>query len=58
MLKDCFWTEDEDGNWETTCGNMFILIDGMPSENDMKYCCYCGCGLKEVPFEEDEVEDE
>lgn len=41
-------------NWETTCGNRFILDDGTPSDNKMKHCCYCGKTLKEFIFEEEE----
>lgn len=46
-MGNCTWTEDVDGNWETTCGEIFVLEDGTPSENSMKYCCYCGASLKE-----------
>ena len=45
--KQCNWKQDDEGNWETTCGNMFVIAEGTPSENDMNYCCYCGGLLKE-----------
>lgn len=38
----CKWTRDEDGNWETGCGGMYVLIDGAPADNRMAFCCYCG----------------
>lgn len=38
----CGWQEDENGDNETDCGNVFSLISGTPPENDMKYCPYCG----------------
>lgn len=38
----CRWTEDDDGNWETECGNLYTFIDGGPGENGQKYCGYCG----------------
>ena len=41
----CAWTEDEDGNWETACGRMFVLVEGTPSDNSMAFCCYCGKSL-------------
>ena len=46
----CVWTEVEDGPWETTCGHAFEIMEGKPSENDMKFCCYCGHALEQVPF--------
>jgi hypothetical protein len=56
----CQWSEDEDGNWETACGQTFVLSEGTPSENSFKFCCYCGKQLCEVPWvEPDEpVEEE
>ena len=43
--KTCEWTEvewAEDVFWETECGNAFQLITGIPSNNKMVYCPYCG----------------
>lgn len=50
--KNCIWTMDNTGfyeseTWETSCGNAFIINEGKPSDNDMKYCCYCGKKLQE-----------
>lgn len=42
----CLWNND-DGCWETTCGNAFEINDGTPAENDMTYCCYCGGKIEE-----------
>ena len=50
--ESCKWSEDADGNWETDCGNAFCLEDGPPSENNLRYCCYCGRKLEEVLYEE------
>jgi len=44
--KDCTWKQNEEGNWETSCGNLHILIEGIPAANDMKFCCYCGGAMK------------
>ena len=42
----CTWKyDDSDDCWETSCGNTFILLDGSPEDNGMKYCCYCGLRL-------------
>jgi hypothetical protein len=38
----CSWNADEEGNWETDCHNLHILIDGSPVDNGMEFCCYCG----------------
>lgn len=53
----CNWTEDEDGNWSTDCGNAFVLNDGTPIENKMKFCCFCGDQLVEVRFGYDDEEE-
>lgn len=44
----CTWTEDDEGTWNTTCGNAFVFNDGGPKENDSSYCCYCGGKLIEA----------
>lgn len=44
--ETCQWLTDADNNYSTSCGEMFILIEGTPSENGMKYCCYCGKRLE------------
>lgn len=38
----CAWREDADGNWQTACDQLHILIEGTPSDNRMRFCCYCG----------------
>ena len=48
----CCWSEDEDGNWDTDCGEKHILIDGGPRENYMRFCCYCGSPLKQKSWDE------
>ena len=44
----CKWAEDEDGIWQTDCGNSFVLNNDTPAKNSMQFCCYCGCKLKQV----------
>ena len=53
MSNECNWSQEDDeyGSWETDCGQSFILNDGTPSDNRLKYCCYCGKPLTETPFE-------
>ena len=46
----CNWEHDECAEyntWHTGCDGMFQITEGMPSENDMKYCCYCGYKIEE-----------
>ena len=52
MKTECVWTEDEEGNWFTACENIFALTTGTPCENSMRFCCYCGLALKEIPSQE------
>jgi hypothetical protein len=44
--QSCIWTEDDDGIYETACGNMFELND-TPEHNRMKFCPYCGKVLRQ-----------
>jgi len=45
----CVWEEDgtDYEGWDTSCGNKFYIVDGCPSDNDFKFCCYCGKPLEE-----------
>lgn len=54
--EECVWTqEDEDSEYfETDCGHDFCLIDGLPEDNDMKFCCYCGKHLKFEPYKSED----
>ena len=45
--RPCTWTENEDGVYETNCGNLFAFNDGTPSENGFEFCPYCGRELRE-----------
>lgn len=51
VAETCQWTEDSDGNWDTSCDNKYIIVEGTPSENGMKFCTYCGLRLEEVRIE-------
>ena len=53
MTEHCTWVEDEDGVWHTECGDMFVIIDGIPKENNMRYCCYCGKSLHAISYSEE-----
>ena len=46
MCKDiCIWEETTDG-WQTSCGHLFVLLDGTPEQNRMMYCPYCSGRLR------------
>ena len=47
-MEECAWREDE-GVWETDCGETFVLNDGTPYENGMRFCCFCGKGIAQFP---------
>ena len=40
--QTCAWREDEDGVWETACGEAFSFDYDGPVENKTRYCQYCG----------------
>ena len=50
-ISMCKWTEDEDGTWITDCNGMFVISEGTPMLNDMRFCCYCGKPLDQVDWE-------
>jgi hypothetical protein len=44
----CYWKQDDDGIWNTGCGNMYEINNGdSPEENKMKYCAFCGGLLRQ-----------
>lgn len=43
----CEWTHnDDDGFWETACGEAWRFDDGGPGENSMHFCHSCGKSLR------------
>jgi hypothetical protein len=44
----CLWEQDMDGNWQTGCDSVFVLVEGGPEENRLKFCPYCGHPLEEM----------
>jgi len=48
----CTWTrtqDDYDDYYETSCDKSFMLADGTPKQNKMRFCCYCGKPLEQKP---------
>ena len=56
--QSCAWREDEDGAWDTSCGQRFELNEGTPAENDMRFCPYCGKPLEQHRYELPEQSEE
>lgn len=53
--ETCNWIQDDDdGNWVTDCGGIFVIIDGTPRDNEMKFCPYCSNRITEHPYMGDE----
>jgi hypothetical protein len=50
----CTWKPDDDGNWETTCGNLHVFFDGTPHQNSYGFCPYCGKRLAQNEGEDHE----
>ena len=49
MMEKCEWRYDGlDDFYETSCGDLFSVMEGTPSDNGFKFCPYCGKGLEEV----------
>lgn len=51
----CRWKEDFDGIYHTDCDNEFIMLEGTPVDNNMRFCCYCGKPLVAVRFVDPEA---
>lgn len=41
-LAVCVWRANEEGAYETMCGNIFEFYADGPQENDFRFCPYCG----------------
>ena len=53
MGTTCRWSEDEDGNWSTECDRFYIINEGTPELNGMKFCCFCGAHLEQMLYQEE-----
>ena len=54
MNASCTWKQDEDygDSWATKCCEMFVLNDGGPAENKMRFCPFCGKPIAVQRFHE------
>ena len=58
MTKKCIWqqddTGDDSGTYFADCGSNFSLNEGTPTDNRMKFCCYCGGEIVEMLVNNDD----
>jgi len=52
--KYCLWQETDEGFWETDCGHAYVVEHGTPSEEEMKFCCFCGLKLDESRLDDND----
>lgn len=52
-MSECVWAQDHEDSdvWVARCGQYFTLNEGTPSDNSMKFCCFCGRSLVVAPYE-------
>ena len=43
----CLWTVDDDGVWNTSCGQAHVFEAGTPGQNEFSFCPYCGKPMSE-----------
>lgn len=48
LLSECKWKADDDGIYQTECGDAFVFDSGTPKENKFNFCCFCGKKLADV----------
>lgn len=55
----CEWREDDEGVWDTACGQRFVFMaEEGPVANGMRFCCYCGECLRETQYAPPADEDD
>ena len=47
VKSQCKWTQTPDGQYETSCGQIFEFTNDGPKENGFTHCPYCGCKMEE-----------
>ena len=58
MKQDgCEWWQEEDeyNLYVTACNQSFVLNEGTPEKNGLKYCPFCGARLKQFLLEDKNV---
>ena len=48
----CAWSpNDNDGCYDTSCGEKFIFMHDGPEQNDFRFCPFCGKNITVPPNE-------
>lgn len=55
-IETCTWSQDWQGNWETSCDNMYEFTTDGVEENGFHWCPFCGGQLITIAYD-DEVEE-
>jgi len=50
--KRCDWKQDEDGNWDTSCGQCMCFEYAPPNEQGYRFCHHCGLTINFIKFNE------
>ncbi len=55
----CVWSQDSENSdiWLSGCGKVFVLNEGTPQENQVKYCVYCGKTVEQEPYNHEGAEN-
>lgn len=53
-MKYCHWREDENGAWDTGCGEKWEFTNGTPQENRFLFCPFCGDTIEEHAAKEED----
>ncbi len=59
-MNTCTWSQDgdyESDTYATACGHYFIVTDGTPFDNKMKFCCFCGLLIEQILLDEEKDEN-
>lgn len=46
--KRCHWRDEDESVYSTDCGHNFYFVDAPLSEQNFKYCPYCGLQIEEI----------
>jgi len=48
--KSCKWRVDDNGVYNTECGEAFEFLADGPKENNAQFCIYCGNKIVDVDY--------
>jgi hypothetical protein len=53
----CTWSEEEEGTWSTSCGELWSFNDGDPADNSAVFCHHCGKRILANKYQEESEEE-